>query len=126
MNVKKFNTPTFVCVAFICLYAFGLLTGYGIFRCTYDFDKADKQKTTQAEIKIEPDWSLVENSSLDIDMEKIGVTLIKRTFDDEGIEATLLEFGDNQKRYLMCSREVHEKLVTEFQEILKARRAEGP
>jgi hypothetical protein len=128
MNIKNFNkfsaNPS-IYVMSICWYAFGLLTGYGIFRSTYH--NAAKQKAEQVEmIKKEVDWSSVENINFDLDMKTMGVTLVKRTFDEQGEEATLIECGSSNQRYFICSRDIHEKLVKEFQELLEARKAETP
>jgi hypothetical protein len=128
MNLKNFSTVCvnpFICAGFIFWYAFGILSGYAIFRYSERIPNAEKLKAAQVEIVKNPDWSSIENLNFDLDMEKIEVTLIKRTFDDQGEEATLLEYGDKQRRYLMCSRDMHDKLVIEFQEMIKARKAEG-
>jgi len=65
----------------------------------------------------EPAWSEIENQSFEIDMKKLEVVLIKRSF-NSGSEATLIRYQSGQEEYFMCSKETHEKLVRQFQAML--------
>lgn len=122
-NIKTVNIGIALYISFACFGA-GIFTEYVV--NSYSVKRAEKVKATQVEIKKEPNWSSVEDINFDLDMKTMGVTLVKRTFDENGEEATLVECGSNDPRYFMCSRDIHEKLVKEFQELLEARKAENP
>ena len=73
------------------------------------------------------DWKSIENIDMEYDLEKAGVTLIKRSFNDGGEESTYIEYiedGKTLQRYFYCSRDVHEKLIKKFQEVLQKRTSE--
>jgi hypothetical protein len=122
-NIRTVNIGIALYISFAC-FGVGILTEYVV--NSYSVKRAEKIKAAQVEIKKEPNWSSVENINFDLDMKTMGVTLVKRTFDEQGEEATLIECGSSNHRYFMCSRDIHEKLVKEFQELLEARKAETP
>jgi len=112
-----------ICLSAVAGFAVGIVVGNTIYASHIEKEKANE--VTQAPLKKEPDWESIEDIELEYDMERDSVTLIKRSFNEDGIEATYIEYGNNEKRYFMCSRDVHEKLVLKFQELLKKRNAEG-
>lgn len=84
----------------------------------------DAKKVVQESPKEEEkkrDWKVIEEVDFDYDMDRDSVTLIKRSFTDDGIEATYVEYGPGKVRYFHCSREMHEKLVQKFREMLQKR-----
>ena len=56
-------------------------------------------------------------------MEKMGVTLIKRSFNN-GDEVTFVQYENGNKDYFVCSRGIHHRLIAQFQELLKKREIE--
>lgn len=61
-------------------------------------------------------WALIENEDFELDMKKMDVVLIKRSF-NEGDEVTLIELADGEQRHFVCSRSIHQRLVNEFRKI---------
>jgi len=66
------------------------------------------------------DWSQVESQPFFMDIEKMNIVLIKRSF-NEGSEATLIRYQNGTDEYFACSREIHEELVSKFKEIIDKR-----
>lgn len=69
-------------------------------------------------------WDSIKDQDFEIDMEKMGVILVKRSF-NEGDEVTFVQYENGNKDYFVCSREIHHRLVVQFQELLKKREVEG-
>jgi hypothetical protein len=67
------------------------------------------------------DWSQIEKQSFVLDIEKMNVVLIKRSFDESGIEVTLIRYQNGSDEYFVCSREIHEDLVRKLQDIINKR-----
>jgi hypothetical protein len=114
-------------MAFILTAIISFMVGasVGNFGYAMHVEKNKAKEIVQAPPKKEPNWNSIEDIELEYDMEKANVTLVKRSFNEDGIEATYVEYGTNEKRYFMCSRDIHKKLVHKFQELLKKRNAEG-
>jgi len=67
------------------------------------------------------DCSQIEKQSFVLDIEKMNVVLIKRSFDDNGNEVTLIRYQNGSDEYFVCSREIHEDLVRKLQDIINKR-----
>jgi len=90
-----------------------------------DMDKKEsKEEVQESEEEVEPDWNLVKDDDFEIDMEKMHVVLIKRSFNKKN-EVTLVQYEDGDYDYFVCSMEVHDRLVRDFREILRKRESEG-
>lgn len=66
-------------------------------------------------------WALIENEDFELDMEKMDIVLIKRSF-NEGDEVTLIELADGKQRHFVCSRSIYQRLVNEFRKIKESRK----
>lgn len=117
MKIVEIATVLAACTAGFCAGSF--------LRADHSTDSEESVKKT-AKIS-EFQWSTIKDFSFAMDMEALEVTLIKRSFNpSDGSEITLVECKNGDRNYYCCSKEVHEKLVVQFQEILKKKETEGP
>jgi hypothetical protein len=92
-----------------------------------DMDKKEpKEEVQESKEEVGPNWDLVRDADFDIDMEKMHVVFIKRSFSPSTKdEATLIQYEDGDYDYFVCSMEVHDRLIRKFREILRKRESEG-
>lgn len=83
-----------------------------------------KKEVQESKEEVEPNWNLVKNADFDIDLEKMNVVLIKRSF-NKNDEVTLVQYENGNCDYFVCSMEIHDRLVRDFREILRKRKSEG-
>jgi hypothetical protein len=112
-------------MAIILTAIISFMIGVSVGNLSYAFSHGIKDKeVVQAPPKVEPNWKVIEDEDLDYDMERDSVTLVKRSFTNEGLESTYIEYRGGKSRFFFCSREVHKKLVEKFRELLLKREAE--
>lgn len=113
----------------IGILAIGILIGFIVTSGFQEFDKRTNQeviapeKVPEDSLTKEENWDSIKNLDFELDMEKLGVILIKRSLND-GYEITYVEYENRDPDYFHCSREIHHRLIAQFQELLKKREIE--
>lgn len=118
----KVSDVIFLIIAItVCLLG-GLIMGFSI----------ESKKTLSTSTSIETrdsvstkkeNWDSIKDLDFEIDMDKLGVVLVKRSF-HKGDEVTLIQYKKRDYDYFACSREIHHRLIVQFQELLKKRETE--
>lgn len=119
MNINKLTTIGYLVISVICC---GLVIEFWV-NLKDNFKKNIECTPEVDSVVVKEDWKSIETLDFDLDMEKMGVVLVKRSF-NKGDEVTLIELADGKSRYFICSREIHSKLVDQFRQ-LRLKKAGG-
>lgn len=119
--MKFFKNDHAGMVAFISVVCIGVLC----FVLLIISNKSTTEDSDEKKVKCDTEnWALIENEDFELDMEKMDIVLIKRSF-NEGGEVTLIELANGKQRHFVCSRSIHQRLVNEFRKIKESRKEGG-
>lgn len=113
--IKIFHVAYFM-IVFVCL----LVTTILWFDAKDTFEKVNKNHTENTSTAKNTDLKSIEAVDFEMDMEKMEVVLIKRSILDNN-EVTIVELANGRTQTIVCSRDIHDRLVEKFRRILLKR-----
>jgi len=82
--------------------------------------KITKNHTEKTSVAQNTDLKSIESVDFEMNMEKMEVVLIKRSILDSD-EVTIIELANGRTQTIVCSRDIHDRLVEKFRRILLKR-----
>lgn len=110
--MKKFFTIVYLVVVLICLIIMTI--------SEYSADRVNKSHTENNTAAQNTDLKSIESVDFEMDMEKMEVVLIKRSILDSN-EVTIVELANGRTQTIVCSRDIHDRIVEKFRRILLKR-----